>query len=270
MPMSCTKAKNYLFLILLAYCKIAYAEDISLGEDIIYRDAAVSSITEDAIIITHSSGVARVKYSKLPSHLQQKYFPNGTSTPTPTPKIQQTPHSLVADNKNTENSMGFYDVLYEYIYYIYENYIGIPRKNISFNDVALTLTILEGVLLITLLILLKVLLTKRSRRNETLKEREIRVENKKIKNENMSIIISKLSIAFSILMIAHYAFNYDTTVYVEGVSGKYYQGVQILPSIPGRRVHNLERANDQRNYILFWLAIGVFNGITILRRSGEK
>ena len=101
-------------------------------------------------------------------------------------KASVTPSMIDTSNKGES----FYESICGYIYFAYENYFGIHRNDISFNDVALTLTIIEAFVLITLIILLKWLLNRRSRRNETLEEREIRLRNTKINSHRLRMAIS--------------------------------------------------------------------------------
>ena len=64
------KLLKILIITIIAFSTISYAEDLILDEDITYHNFVVSYIKDDSIVITHSTGVAKINYEKLPPQLQ--------------------------------------------------------------------------------------------------------------------------------------------------------------------------------------------------------
>ena len=69
----------------------ACAADLKVDSGLVYHDYTVSAVNEDSLTITHSSGVARIKFEDLPTDLKKKHFPKGIPTPKPTSQAVSTP-----------------------------------------------------------------------------------------------------------------------------------------------------------------------------------
>jgi len=96
--------------------------------------------------------------------------------------------------------------------------------------------------------------------NETSDEREFRIRAEQVKG-------SKIGIAISICGAMFFLLFYDTTVQTERRPAKYYDGIQIMPAIPSMQVHNLERANFQRNMIMVFFGLAIINAIRLVSIS---
>ena len=68
----------------------ACAADLKVDSGLVYHNYTVSAVNEDSLTITHSSGVARIKFEDLPTDLKKKHFPKGIPTPNPTSQAVPT------------------------------------------------------------------------------------------------------------------------------------------------------------------------------------
>ena len=249
-----TRILAILILSAVLQCHDSHAADLALENGMIYRNYTVSSVNKDSISITHSDGIARIEYTKLPAQLRQEYFPNGTPTPTPAPQPTPTPETSDLGEK-----YALLDPIRISAYAFSERFLGISRVKISDDNIILGLlfAVLVGFIV---LMLFKSLIESWLHRNESKDERDDRKRIKQIKN-------SRLGMGMSVCVAMYFLFYYDTTVSTERQSAQYYEGIEIVPAIPSIRVHNLERANFQRNMILIFLAIGIFHGFRLLSAS---
>jgi hypothetical protein len=65
--------RAFVSILLLTAVVSAYAEDITLRDGRVFKNATVTNVTPAYVTVTHSAGVARVMLQDLPPELQTRY-----------------------------------------------------------------------------------------------------------------------------------------------------------------------------------------------------
>ena len=77
------------FLVILS-TSVALAEDFKTVTGKEYKDATVTRVERDGIVLRTKTGISKIYFSELPQDVQQKFRP-APATPTVTPIQQHTP-----------------------------------------------------------------------------------------------------------------------------------------------------------------------------------
>jgi len=60
-------------LLIAGLCSMAYADDLRLSKGVVYKEYKIARTEPDGIVITHSTGIAKILFWELPEDIQNKY-----------------------------------------------------------------------------------------------------------------------------------------------------------------------------------------------------
>ena len=72
---------NCLFLLVVCYTSVALADDFTTINGKEYKNATISRVEADGIVIRTKTGIAKIYFAELPKDVQER-FRHGSATPT--------------------------------------------------------------------------------------------------------------------------------------------------------------------------------------------
>src|SRR5216110_1621647 len=97
---------TYIFVILtLCFISTALADDFKTIDGKIYKDATISHVEADGIVIKTKTGISKVYFVELPKDVQER-FHYGSATPTGKPVTQRIDKAESANHANASFDAG--------------------------------------------------------------------------------------------------------------------------------------------------------------------